>query len=56
MESFQKTMQVFLEVQKATMLAYLAGQGSTLRGRPSRLVNSFPDGRSLRTARPRRPT
>ncbi|MGP0066164.1 MAG: type I polyketide synthase, partial [Isosphaeraceae bacterium] len=28
MESFQKTMQVFLDVQKATMLAYLSGRGS----------------------------
>ncbi len=28
LESFQKTMQVFLEVQKATMLAYLNGRGS----------------------------
>ncbi len=27
LESFQKTMQVFLEVQKATMLAYLNGRG-----------------------------
>ncbi len=32
MESFQKTMQVFLEVQKTTMLAYLSGRGATPAG------------------------
>ncbi len=29
LESFQKTMQIFLEVQKATMLAYLNGRGAS---------------------------
>ena len=29
MDSFQKTMQMFLEVQKSTMLAYLGGRGSS---------------------------
>ncbi len=29
LESFQKTMQMFLEVQKATMLAYLNGRGAS---------------------------
>ncbi len=31
LESFQKTMQVFLEVQKATMLAYLNGRAAAAR-------------------------
>ncbi len=34
LESFQKTMQVFLEVQKATMLAYLSGRGDSASGAP----------------------
>jgi malonyl CoA-acyl carrier protein transacylase/NAD(P)-dependent dehydrogenase (short-subunit alcohol dehydrogenase family) len=34
MESFQKTMQAFLDVQKATMLAYLGGQEPATNGRP----------------------
>jgi len=34
-ESFQETMQAFLEVQKSTMLAYLAGPGSPRSGEPS---------------------
>ncbi len=34
MESFQKTMQVFLDVQKATMLAYLSGRGSLAQDHP----------------------
>ncbi len=32
MESFQKTMQVFLDVQKSTMLAYLNGRSSPAAG------------------------
>jgi acyl transferase domain-containing protein len=38
-ESFQKTMQVFLEVQKSTMLAYLAGRSS-----PSQAGGAMPEG------------
>ena len=36
-ESFQQTMQAFLEVQKSTMLAYLAGRGAAApKGDPAR--------------------
>jgi acyl transferase domain-containing protein/NAD(P)-dependent dehydrogenase (short-subunit alcohol dehydrogenase family) len=38
-DSFQKTMRVFLEVQKSTMLAYLAGRSS-----PSRAGGGLPEG------------
>ncbi len=34
-ESFQQTMQAFLEVQKSTMLAYLAGRGAADHNRQS---------------------
>ena len=49
MESFQKTMQVFLEVQKATMLAYLSGRGasqvgsSATPGRQTRVAGEQPE-------------
>jgi acyl transferase domain-containing protein len=40
-ESFQKTMQVFLEVQKSTMLAYLSGRGSRPAGSGQDLGDSL---------------
>ena len=52
-ESFQQTMQAFLEVQKSTMLAYLAG--GARRDRPSRRSSGPRSRIDARRARQRSP-
>ena len=54
-ESFQQTMQMFLEVQRSTMLAYLSGRGAAAPAEPPNFNPDVKDrARNHQTERPPR--